>query len=496
VEQAKMTRATIAKSVTEVLVESDFALETPGLRSIKDRFHWIVSLIEILADVLTVAGAVFFSYAVYRAMHLGHNVQYSAHSVWTAAFAISIVYVILMDRDGAYRPGNSLLRIKESETSLRVAVQTFLLVLPVTFFANLQFPRWVFLIALILAPVLQIAQKQLIFLVLQRLRSAGIGVKRAIIYGAGTTGRRAFSALARSPKLGLRPVALIDDDPRMNGQDVFDYSYRRDQKLRVTCEEITTEMLQGHRCDFLVLATEKLEAARFAQIAQAAREANVRLGFLSSGALGNDFLTDYADLDGIMLNVVGQPERDWYYEAAKRPFDILGALALIALTAPALLVIALLVRLDSPGPILFRQKRVGIKGKHFEMFKFRSMHVNAPQYAFSPKESVDSRITRVGRFLRRTSLDELPQLLNVVKGDMSLVGPRPEMPFIVDRYDALQRQRLAVRPGITGLWQLSADRSEQIHENIQYDLYYITHRSFFMDCAVLIHTLLFAMHGV
>jgi lipopolysaccharide/colanic/teichoic acid biosynthesis glycosyltransferase len=300
----------------------------------------------------------------------------------------------------------------------------------------------------------------------------------------------------RSPKLGLRPVALVDDDPRMSGQDVFDYSYRRDQKLKVMCGEITVEMLKGLRCDFLVLASENLEATHMSKIAQAAREANVRLGFLSTGALGSDFLTDYADLDGIMLNVVGQPERNWYYEAAKRPFDILGSLVLIALTSPMWLVVAIMVRLDSPGPVLFRQKRVGIKGTQFEMFKFRSMNVNAPQYAFSPKASQDSRITRVGRLLRRTSLDELPQLLNVFKGDMSLVGPRPEMPFIVDKYNIQQRQRLAVRPGITGLWQLSADRSELIHQNIQYDLYYITHRSFFMDCAILIHTLLFAMHGV
>lgn len=491
-----MTPATLAKSLTDVLVETDPGLEVAALPSIRDRFHWVVSLIEILADFVTVAGAVVVSYAAYRALHLGLDASYAAHSVWTAAAVVSILYVILLDRDGAYRPGNSLLRIKESETSLRVAMQTFLMILPVTYFANVQMPRWVILIALIMAPLLQIAQKQVILLGLQRLRSAGIGVKRVIIYGAGSAGRRIFSALVRSPKLGLRPVALIDDDPRMRDQDVFDYSYRRDQKLKVMCTEITPEMLKRQRCDFLVLAIENLDATRLARIAQAAREANVRLGFSSSGVLGSDFLTDYADLDGILLNVVGQPEKDWYYEAAKRPFDILGTLALIALTAPMWLVIAILVRLDSPGPILFRQERVGIRGVPFEMFKFRSMHVNAPQYAFSPKKSQDSRITRVGRLLRRTSLDELPQLLNVLKGDMSLVGPRPEMPFIVANYNALQRQRLAVRPGITGLWQLSADRSELIHENIQYDLYYITHRSFFMDCAILIHTLLFAMHGV
>jgi len=169
---------------------------------------------------------------------------------------------------------------------------------------------------------------------------------------------------------------------------------------------------------------------------------------------------------------------------------------LIAVTSPIWLVIALMVRFGSPGPVLFRQKRVGQHGKLFDLFKFRTMYLDAAQYDFSPREAADPRITRIGRFLRHTSLDELPQLLNVLKGEMSLVGPRPEMPFIVDKYNAMHRQRLQVLPGITGLWQISADRAFLIHENIQYDFYYIRHRSFFMDFAILLHTIVFAMRGV
>jgi lipopolysaccharide/colanic/teichoic acid biosynthesis glycosyltransferase len=124
------------------------------------------------------------------------------------------------------------------------------------------------------------------------------------------------------------------------------------------------------------------------------------------------------------------------------------------------------------------------------------MHVGTNAYEYSPADVTDPRITRVGRFLRRSSLDELPQLLNVVRGEMSLVGPRPEMPFIVEQYEPVHRQRLVVKPGITGLWQLSADRAYRIHENLEYDLYYIRHRNFFMDVAVLLHTLVFAARGV
>src|SRR5208337_4912311 len=119
-------------------------------------------------------------------------------------------------------------------------------------------------------------------------------------------------------------------------------------------------------------------------------------------------------------------------------------------------------------------------GLLFAMYKFRTMFRDAPQYAYSPKCGDDSQVTPIGRFLRKTSLDELPQFLNVLLGDMSLVGPRPEMPFIVEQYTPLQRQRLSVKPGITGLWQLSADRAFLIHENIEYDLYYLANNPLFL----------------
>jgi lipopolysaccharide/colanic/teichoic acid biosynthesis glycosyltransferase len=124
------------------------------------------------------------------------------------------------------------------------------------------------------------------------------------------------------------------------------------------------------------------------------------------------------------------------------------------------------------------------------------MRTGTELYDYSPQASSDSRITRLGRFLRRTSLDEAPQLLNVFQGSMSLVGPRPEMPFIVDQYTEKHRQRLDVKPGLTGLWQLSGDRAFLIHENLEYDLYYIQNRNFFMDLAILLHTSIFAMRGI
>ncbi|MFG0328445.1 MAG: sugar transferase [Phycisphaerales bacterium] len=163
------------------------------------------------------------------------------------------------------------------------------------------------------------------------------------------------------------------------------------------------------------------------------------------------------------------------------------ALFAAALLWPLALVIAICIRLDDGGPVIFTQDRVGKDGRVFRLFKFRSMRVDADRYAVHPNGD-DPRITRVGRWLRKYSLDELPQVLNVLLGHMRLVGPRPEMPFIVARYTDTHRKRLTVTPGITGLWQVSPHRNDPIHEHIEYDLAYIAHRGPILDLALIIST--------
>ncbi len=465
--------------------------------SIHNRFGKILTALEPFADGITVAAAIIMGYFIYHWLHLGKRVDYSFRSITYIALAMSALYVILLDRDGAYRPGSSLLKIKETERALRVSAQAFLLSLPVTFFIGYQFSRWVFVIALFCVPILLVSEKHLIVVCVTALRARGFGVQRVLVYGAGSSGRRVFSALSRSaPKLGLKPVAIVDDNRELAGREIFSDSYRRQDSVRVLSEPVTENLLQRLQCEFLVIAIPSLDGEKFAHLVRVARGANARIAYLPGQATALNYWTEDADVDGLMLSLVGRATKSWHYDAAKRPFDTLASLILIAVLAPILLVVALLVRSGSPGPVLFRQKRVGKDGKLFDLYKFRSMYVDAPKYEFSPREVEDARITRIGRFLRRTSIDELPQLLNVLKGEMSLVGPRPEMPFIVEKYDAVQRQRLQVTPGITGLWQLSADRAFLIHENIQYDLYYIRHRSFFMDFAILLHTAVFAMRGV
>lgn len=184
------------------------------------------------------------------------------------------------------------------------------------------------------------------------------------------------------------------------------------------------------------------------------------------------------------------------FEFVKRALDIVLAGALGIMLLPIVIPVAIMIKRGSEGPVLFRQYRVGKNGKTFQLFKFRSMYTTANPYGVSPKSGADARITKIGRFLRKTSLDELPQILNVLRGEMSLVGPRPEMPFIVDQYTVFQRIRLAVKPGVTGLWQLSLDRTKPIHENMDYDLYYIHNRSLLLDLTILWRTLFLAMRGI
>jgi lipopolysaccharide/colanic/teichoic acid biosynthesis glycosyltransferase len=180
----------------------------------------------------------------------------------------------------------------------------------------------------------------------------------------------------------------------------------------------------------------------------------------------------------------------------KRYCDVVGSLFLLIVLFPLFILIAVLIKLDSPGPVFFRHHRVGKNGKHFVLWKFRSMKTEVPKYENSPRSVGDVRLTRIGRLIRRTSIDEIPQLINVLKGEMSLVGPRPEMPFIVAQYHSVECERFAVKPGITGLWQISPARAFPIHENLQYDLHYIRNQNFFLDCVIILRTITAVIHGV
>jgi lipopolysaccharide/colanic/teichoic acid biosynthesis glycosyltransferase len=172
-----------------------------------------------------------------------------------------------------------------------------------------------------------------------------------------------------------------------------------------------------------------------------------------------------------------------------RALDVAGASVALALASPALAVAALAVKLEDGGPVLYRQRRVGLHGREFELVKLRTMVVGAEREGagWAVNEG-DPRITRVGRLLRRLSLDELPQLWNVVRGDMSLVGPRPTLSYQVERYTARQRRRLEVKPGITGWAQIHGRARLPWDERIELDVWYVEHRSPRVDLKILLRT--------
>ncbi|MFK7849097.1 MAG: sugar transferase [Rhodothermales bacterium] len=215
-------------------------------------------------------------------------------------------------------------------------------------------------------------------------------------------------------------------------------------------------------------------------------------------------------ISGLIDSIQQEANEHKGYGALKRSFDFTAALCLVLLCLPLLVIVALCIKISSKGPILFVQERVGQGGKLFKFYKFRSMKVDndtsiheaymqklirgeveANKAAEAPQFKIenDPRVTDFGRFIRKTSLDELPQLFNVLNGSMSLVGPRPPIPYEVKAYKSWHLQRLSVKPGVTGLWQVSGRSSIAFDEMVQLDLEYIEKRNLFLDLKILFQTI-------
>ena len=453
------------------------------------------SVCAVAADFLTATSSVLAAEFANVALH-GKGIHASMPDAMAVAVLAGLFVVLLLKSERAYGEAGSLLQIRATERAIRISMQALAAVIPFSFVLRLHFSHTAILASLLFVPALLILEKQMLASWLRALLRHGYIGRRVVVYAAEDAGRRVVSALLYSPLIGLRPVAAIEDDPEHPAGWIFELGYRRRCSIPVRRGPATALLLKSCACETLVIATANLAQDKLTAAARAAKQAGIRVAYLANGHPHAEQWADWIDIDGLLLTSIADPIAPWHYAIAKRIVDLVVSSFFLALLAPLLLVIALLIRLDSPGPALFIQKRVGLHGRLFDIYKFRSMHIDVPKYDVSPSTSSDRRITRIGRLLRRTSLDELPQLMNVLLGDMSLVGPRPEMPFIAELYDARQRERLQAIPGITGLWQLSADRVFQIHKNIEYDLYYIRNRTFCMDLAILIHTLLFAMHGV
>lgn len=457
----------------------------------------VLTAFEATADFATAVFAINLSYLLHVWHSTGklHFVRPPADAERIAVF-FGFLIILLLKKDGAYRGSGSLLKIRETERALRTSLQACCVVIPMSLLLGVRITRPVVGFSLLCLPLCQAFQKQCVLRATKWLHTRGVGVQRAVVYGAGATGRRMLSAIWSSPKLGWRPVLVVDDNPELSGSRMFGLGYRRSELGVIEPGPITESLLVQNACDLLIIAVPSLPPHKLEKVLLAAQAAQTRVAVLSNASMSMDSSMESVDVDGLFLISVGSNPSNWVYDLVKRLFDLLLASILLIMLSPLFLLIAILIPMDSAGGCFFKQDRIGRYGQVFKILKFRSMYSHVSSYEISPSTPMDARITRVGKFLRKTSLDELPQLINVFTGDMSLVGPRPEMPFLVAKYTSFQRQRLQVVPGLTGLWQLSADRAFHIHENIQYDMYYIRHRGFFMDLAILLHTLFFAVRGI
>lgn len=388
----------------------------------------------------------------------------------------------------------NLIQIRETEAILRSAALSQLTFLCMNVLLGRHLPAWAYALSLFAMAASMMAMRGAITRLLRRVHGAGYGADPVVIYGHSETTKQIASAMLRSPSCGLHPIAMIHDDSLRAADRMFRSKDGFCRSIPVSSGPLTSAKLNSFRCNLLILAAPHLSPDETAAKVDIARECGTPVAVLSTALESEDPL-EQIEIDGLHLVTRMRTVSAWHSDLLKRAMDVTTALFLILLGSPVFLFIAACIKLDSRGPVLFVQKRVGRDGELFSIFKFRSMHVSSPMYEASPTEPTDPRITRVGRLLRRTGLDETAQLLNVLLGHMSLVGPRPEMPFLVEDHIRQHRPRLQVTPGITGLWQLSTDRAYPIHQNTHYDLFYIRNRTCCMDAAILIHTVLYAMRG-
>jgi exopolysaccharide biosynthesis polyprenyl glycosylphosphotransferase len=332
--------------------------------------------------------------------------------------------------------------------------------------------------------------------ILQWLLRLGLGrglvkPRRVLVAGAGDVGQKLWRAMHAYRWTGLELVGYVDDDAAKQGKTCAGCP------VLGTLEDVGAIVSQ-YAVDEVILALPPRAQRRARQAILALQEMPVNVRVVPDVFDLVFIRASVEEFAGIPLIGLREPVIEGPDRVMKRLFDlVVGGLALVLLS-PLMLVAALMVRIDSPGPILLRQRRIGEEGRPFQMLKFRTMYVGAeseeqrlaretdqgpPTFAKQPD---DPRITRVGHVLRRFSIDELPQLLNVLRGDMSLVGPRPELPWLVERYEPWHRKRFAVPQGMTGWWQINgrSDRADYTLR-VEDDLYYIRNWSMWLDLRIL-----------
>jgi undecaprenyl-phosphate galactose phosphotransferase len=322
--------------------------------------------------------------------------------------------------------------------------------------------------------------------------------RNVLILGDGKAGKMLASQLMFENPMGLDIIGFIDDTKDVGSEIVSG-------KRVIGHFNHIKEIIEQDKIDELIVAEDKIGEEELLSLIDNCKKFNVSLKVTSElfDVVGKKLATEkYANIP--VIDVSPQYNNKLTY-TAKRGMDIFISILALIIIAPLLILIAALIKLTSSGPILFKQKRVGYYGKEFEIYKFRSMKVingedevrklqmleflNDKSGKIKTKVVNDSRITLIGKIIRKTSLDELPQLFNVIKGDMSLVGPRPCLPYEYDLYPEWQKRRVTVLPGCTGVWQVWGRSSTSYKDSVVLDLYYINKMSPWFDLQLLFQTI-------
>jgi exopolysaccharide biosynthesis polyprenyl glycosylphosphotransferase len=404
-----------------------------------------------------------------------------AIAVWlTVAFAVSL-----------YDPRKSY-KIVDEFQALSVAVGLYWLgVAGVLYFTFRQTSRMLVVYAMasswVLVAIWRVAMR--VYFRIHNGRGAGIVRDCVLIIGAGEVGQRVAHMLHDYAWTGLEVVGYLDDDSEKLGTGPLILG-----DLDDVCQVVTE-----YAVDDVILALPPRAHERLNQVVSMLHELPVHVRIVPDYFSLALYRATADDFGGVPMISLRDPALNDYQRLVKRVFDLVVGGIFTLLMFPVIGAVALAIKLDSPGPVLFRQKRVGENGCLFEMLKFRSMVVGAEEMQVQVngtdedgntihKKRDDPRVTRVGRFIRRWSVDELPQLFNVLKGDISLVGPRPELPWLVDKYELWQRKRFAVPQGITGWWQVNGRSDKMMHLHTDEDLFYVQNYSLWLDIYILLKT--------
>ena len=329
------------------------------------------------------------------------------------------------------------------------------------------------------------------------LRGRGLGVDRVLVVGAGEIGRAIMRSIMALPQLGYQVVGFIDDAVR-------EKTIGRFPSLGSTKD--LPRLLQERTVDEVIITLPWTSHEEVIKMVAQCEKARVRVRIVPDLFQMSLSRVDVEEVGGIpLLGVKEVSIRGWNL-ALKRAIDVVISATTLLLLSPLILLIAALIKLESQGPALFRQTRIGRNGKPFTLYKFRSMRPEAEEELGEVRDlnetagvffkiREDPRRTRVGRALRRLSLDELPQMYNILRGEMSLVGPRPALPREVERYEEWHRRRLGVLPGLTGLWQVMGRSDLTFDEMVMLDLFYTENWSLWLDLKIMLMTIPTVLSG-